>query len=87
MNNFSEVYDSMMHAYAQTEVTLGSLIESDNKEAFLLVARNAKDYLTSIFSLINNFCPSELRETCISEIEKKEATLSEALENAKDKAL
>ena len=87
MEKFSEVYDSMMHSYNEIEVTMGSLIESGNNEAFLLVARNAQNYLTSIATLINSYCPSEMKDACISELERKEATLSQALEDVREKAL
>lgn len=87
MENFEEVYSIMMNNYNQIEVILGSLYDSNNMDQFYQISEIAKMNLESLLALINNFCPNEMKETCIKQIENKEATLSRTLENVMGKAL
>lgn len=87
MGNFEEVYSNMMNNYNQIEAILGALYDSNNMDQFYQISEIAKMNLESLSVLINNFCPKEMKETCIKQIENKEATLSQTLEDVMGKAL
>ena len=87
MDNFSVIYDNMLKNYNELERVMGSLYEKEDKENFFQMTEVAKGMLLTQMELVNAYCPSEMKESLISNIETKEATLSKAIEDAKEKAL
>ena len=87
MENFGIVYDNMVKNYNEIESLMGSLYEKGDKELFLKMSEIAKGMLLSQMELINAYCPSDMKESLISNIELKEATLSDSLNDISEKAL
>ena len=87
MEKFSEIYDNMNKTYNELEGIMGSLYEKENKEEFVQITSIAKGMLLSQMEFVNAYCPNDMKETLISNIESKEATLSKALDDALNKAL
>lgn len=87
MDNFGVVYDNMIKNYNELERLMGSSYEKGDKEQFLNLSSIAKGMLLSQMELINAYCPSDMKESLISKVELKEATLSDALNDIREKAL
>ena len=87
MEKFGETYDVMTRNYNQMEELLGSLYEEEDKEKFLKLSVIAKEYLHDLAFIVENNCPADMKDTCLDSIQRKEATLSDAIENASGMAL